>query len=133
MKSRGFTLIEVMVALMVIAIALPALLGAVYRQTEGSAHLRDKSLAQWVASNKLTETRIKQARSGQVFEGKRSGITTMAERDWFWWLDSTVTEVEDFYRIEIRVAAREDGELQPLITLVGFTVTPGTRDLPNGP
>ena len=64
MKNRGFTLIEVMVALMVIAIALPALLGALYRQVDGSAYLRAKSIAQWVASNKLTENRIQLARSG---------------------------------------------------------------------
>lgn len=124
MKNRGFTLIEVMVALMVIAIALPALLGAVYRQTEGSAHLRDKSIAQWIASNKLTESRIQQARNEEVFQGTRSGIYTMAERDWFWWLESTATELEDFYRIEVRVAASEEGQQQPLITLVGFTAAP---------
>jgi general secretion pathway protein I len=121
---RGFTLIEVMVALMVIAIALPALLGAVYRQTEGSAHLRDKSIAQWIAGNKLTESRIQQSRRGEIFQGSRSGVSTMAERDWYWWLESTATEVEDFYRIEVRVATAEELQEQPLYTLVGFVVAP---------
>ena len=126
-------MIEVMVALMVIAIALPALLGAVYRQVEGTAHLRDKSIAQWVASNKLTETRIQQFRSGQVFQGTRSGVTEMADRDWYWWLESTATEVEDFYRIEVRVAAAEDRQQQPLYTLVGFTVVPIASGIAGAP
>jgi general secretion pathway protein I len=126
MKTRGFTLIEVMVALMVIAIALPALLGAVYRQTDGSAHLRDKSIAQWVASNKLTETRIQQSRRGEIFQGSRSGVSSMGDRDWYWWLESTATEVEDFYRVEVRVAAAEDLQEQPLYTLVGFMVAPAS-------
>ena len=56
--DRGFTLVEVMVALMVIAIALPALLKALYQQVDGTAYLRDKSIAQWVANNKLAENRI---------------------------------------------------------------------------
>jgi general secretion pathway protein I len=121
MRNRGFTLIEVMVALMVIAIALPALLGALYRQVDGSAYLREKSIAQWVASNKLTENRIQLARSGRLFNGTRSGVSSMAQRDWYWWLESTKTEVEDFYRLEVRVAASEDEESTPLFTLVGFT------------
>jgi general secretion pathway protein I len=120
MKNRGFTLIEVMVALMVIAIALPALLGALYRQVDGSAYLREKSIAQWIASNKLTENRIQLARTGRLFSGTRSGVTEMAQRDWYWWLVSTKTEVEDFYRIEVRVAASEDAEFTPLFSLVGF-------------
>jgi general secretion pathway protein I len=130
-KNSGFTLIEVMVALMVIAITLPALLGAVYRQTEGSAHLRDKSIAQWVASNKLAESRIQQARRGEVFKGTRSGVYTMAERDWFWWLESADTEMDDFYRIEVKVAASEDGQEQPLITLVAFTANPKIGGAPS--
>ena len=131
--KSGFTLIEVMVALMVIAIALPALLGTVYRQVDGTAHLRDKSIAQWVAGNKLTETRIQQLRSGQVFQGTRSGVAEMADRDWYWWLESTATEVEDFYRIEVRVAAAEDRRRQPLYRLVGFAVVPVASGIAGAP
>ena len=120
MKNRGFTLIEVMVALMVIAITLPALLGTLYRQVDGSAYLRDKTIAQWVASNKLTENRIQLARSGQLFTGRRSGVSEMAQRDWYWWLESTKTEIDNFYRLEVRVATSEDAESTPLSTLVGF-------------
>jgi general secretion pathway protein I len=53
--ERGFTLVEVMVALAVVAIALPALLVALSQHVDGTGYLRDKSLAQMVAANKLAE------------------------------------------------------------------------------
>jgi general secretion pathway protein I len=129
--ERGFTLVEVMVALMVIAIALPALLKALYQQIDGTAYLRDKSIAQWVATNKLAENRIQLARNDVLYRGERNGITRMADRDWFWWSVSEPTEVEDFYRLEVIVAASEESRDQPLYTVVGFlharTVTTSGR------
>ena len=127
--ARGFTLIEVMVALMVIAIALPALLSALYGQVDGTAYLRDKSIAQWVAGNQMAATRIRIARQNRVSAGQRSGVSTMAERDWFWWVESSTTEVEDFFRVEVRVAREENREEnredQPLYTLVAFVAARG--------
>ena len=58
MRARGFTLIEVMVALAVVAIALPALLISLYQQVDSTAYLRDKSIAHMVAANKLVELRV---------------------------------------------------------------------------
>lgn len=118
--ERGFTLVEVMVALMVIAIALPAMLKALYQQVDGTAYLRDKSIAQWVASNKLAENRIQLARNDVLFRGERNGVDEMAGRDWYWWSTSEPTEVEDFYRLEIVVADDEQRRDQPLYTLVGY-------------
>ena len=129
--ERGFTLVEVMVALMVIAIALPALLKALYQQVDGTAYLRDKSIAQWVASNKLTENRIQLARNDVLYRGERNGVTEMAGRDWYWWTTSEPTEVEDFYRLEIVVSDAEEQRDQPLFSLVGYlhaqNVTTGAR------
>jgi general secretion pathway protein I len=44
----------------------------------------------------------------------------MGDREWYWWLESQPTEVDQFYRLEIRVAAGEDQREQPLHTLVAF-------------
>ena len=118
--QRGFTLVEVMVALVIVAVVLPALLMGFNQQADGINYLREKSVAHWVASNKLAETRIQASRSGRLFQGRRSGSAEMLERDWYWWISSEATDVEDFYRVEIKVADNEEGENQPLATLVAF-------------
>jgi len=119
-SGRGFTLVEVMVALAVVAIALPALLVALYQHVDATGYLRDKSLAQLVASNKLEELRIISRASQSLLQGQDSGQATMAGRDWYWWIDSQPTQAENFYRVEIDVAADELQRDTPLYTLVAF-------------
>ena len=117
---RGFTLVEVMVALAIVALALPALLVALSRQVDATGYLRDKSLAQMVAANKLAELRILSRARESLLEGSDSGVSEMAGRDWYWWLESQPTEVPAFYRVEIDVALDEEDRSAPLFTLVAF-------------
>jgi len=44
----------------------------------------------------------------------------MAERDWYWWTQSALTDVPLFYRLEIAVALEEGDAEQPLYRLVAF-------------
>jgi len=127
-KNGGFTLVEVMIAIVVVGLALPAVLAVFYTQADGAAYLRDKSVAQYVAANRLAETRLLQARNDTVFQGRRSGVTTLTGRDWYWWMESEPTEVEDFFRVEIRVARDEDRRQSPLATLVAFTAARGAGE-----
>ncbi|WP_232334741.1 type II secretion system minor pseudopilin GspI [Pseudohalioglobus lutimaris] len=116
----GFTLVEVMVALAVVALALPALMVTLSRQVDATAYLRDKALAHAVAANKLAEARILAYARQDLLKGRDSGVTRMADRDWYWWMESKVTDVPLFYRLEIDVAAEEGDAGQPLYTLVAF-------------
>ena len=109
-----------MVALAVVAIALPALLIALSQHVDGTGYLRDKSLAQMVAANKLAEMRILSRASQSLLRGEDGGVAPMAGRDFHWWIDSQPTEATNFYRVEIAVAAGEDQREQPLFTLVAF-------------
>lgn len=122
--ERGFTLLEVMVALIITALLLPALLMAYGSQADGIAYLREKSVAHWVAANKLTEMRIQVRRSGQVFTGSRDGTSEMAGRDWAWTMVSEATTVENFMRISVSVSADNADEAGPLYTLVGYISLP---------
>jgi general secretion pathway protein I len=128
LRRKGFTLLEVLVALAVVALALPALLFALDQQVDGTAYLRDKSLARLVASNKLTEVRLLADARGQLLRGSESGEARLAGRDWYWWLDSEGTEVPGFNRVTVRVGlAAGDGD-DSLVTLVGYLGDPGGAD-----
>ncbi|MDC8785461.1 type II secretion system minor pseudopilin GspI [Roseateles koreensis] len=57
-SARGFTLIEVLVALVIVAIALGAGIKAAGALTDNAERLRAISSAQWCAENQLTELRL---------------------------------------------------------------------------
>jgi len=118
--ERGFTLVEVMVALAVVALALPALLFGLHQQLDGTAYLRDKAHAQLVAGNKLVELRLLQQARGGLFSGSDSGVMEMAGRDWAWSLSTEATAMQGFQRVEIRVFPGAEAEGDALHTLVAF-------------
>ncbi|RJF97566.1 type II secretion system minor pseudopilin GspI [Noviherbaspirillum saxi] len=67
--ARGFTLLEVLVALVVVGTALGASLRAVGSLTQNSSGLRASMMATWSAENRLAEIRL--TREYPAF-GKRS-------------------------------------------------------------
>jgi general secretion pathway protein I len=125
-RLRGFTLVEVMVALAIVAIAVPALLFTLDQQIDGTAYLRDRSLAQVVAGNRMNELRLALRAGRRRLQGSLSGSETLASRDWFWRVSTTATQVPNFSRVEVTVRDRDDEGAAPLYTLVEFlAVEPG--------
>lgn len=80
-KHTGFTLIEVMVALTIIAISLGALLSTSGSQANNAAYLKQKTIAHWVAVNELTLLSIEKKFPSL---GEDKGSTSMANHDWYW-------------------------------------------------
>lgn len=115
--SRGFTLVEVMVAMAVVAVALPALLYALMQQIDGSAYLRDRTLASWVAANKMSELRLVSASRQGLPANDVSGEVEFASRRWYWWVDQETTELPRLVRVTVRVATDPDDRDQSLYTL----------------
>ena len=81
--SVGFTLVEVMVALAVVAVALPALLLTLSQQLDGLRYLEDRTQAQWVAANRLAELRLVAGAKGSLQTGRVSGTEELAGRSWY--------------------------------------------------
>lgn len=120
-SNRGFTLVEVMVALAVVALALPALIMSLYQQVDGTEHLQDKSLAQIVATNKLAELRLVTRARQSLLNGTDSGNTELAGRDWSWHISTRDTSMQSYFRVEIAVRPGEDNQQGPALhTLVAF-------------
>ena len=116
-KRSGFSLIEVMVALAIIGVALPALLYLVMNQLDQQVYLRDKAVAQWVALNQLNEQTIRRRLDGAVLSGSKSGRETMAGRSWYWTIEASSTSVRGFKRLDVNVG-RKEGEA--LVVMAGF-------------
>ena len=78
--ARGFTLLEVLIALAIVAMSVGALLGTVTSSASNIIYLKEKTLAEWVALNRLTEIRIAQAdaRQGQTHRQRRDGRHALA-------------------------------------------------------
>ena len=81
-QQAGFTLIEVMVALTVVAVTLPALLFLLSQQIDGTAYLRDRSVAQWVAADRVAEVRLVTAKLKRAESGVIAGESVRAGRTW---------------------------------------------------
>lgn len=97
--SRGFTLLEVLIALAIVALSAGALLGSVTSSASNVIYLKQKTLAEWVALNRLTEIRIaKQIAS----PGKRKGSSVMAGMRWEWEEEVSELPIEGSFRIDVR-------------------------------
>lgn len=114
-KARGFTLIEVMIALSIFAVMASAISKTASQNADTVLYLEEKTLASFVAENRLNKLKL----SGYPAATQTKDDEDMAGREWH-----IVTKVEDmpfpdFRKIEISVAKMSDKE-NPLISLTGF-------------
>jgi general secretion pathway protein I len=116
-RSRGFTLLEVLIGLLVLAIALIALTRTAAVQADQFARLRERTIASWLAQDLLAETRL-----GNPFPptGSSDGTRRFGARDWRWEVRVQASDVPTIRRIDVRVASAAEPEA-PLAQLTGFT------------
>jgi general secretion pathway protein I len=130
-RARGFTLVEVLVALMIVAMGLAALMITVSSTARTSGYLRDKTLAQWMALNRLSEVRLNVAKFGQNTD---TGELNFANRTWHYDTRYFDTSFASMKRVVVRVyagSAKTKGN--PLAESTGFLGsslgTPGSSNV----
>jgi general secretion pathway protein I len=117
--ERGFTLFEVLVALAILAIGVPAAMRAMTMVTQSAAELRDRQLASWVAQNRLAEIR---AQGMFPAIGNAEGRAVQVGQTFRWRQEVRTTANPLFRRVDVRVF-QEDG-VNALAQLSGFAVQP---------
>lgn len=114
-NKKGFTLIEVLVALMIIAIALAAAVRATNESIRVTRHVRSVTIAHFVAMNVLSEIQIgmlPMSQSGNEIHGQ----TNMLGREWMW--SATMTAQNQFDLKSVTVAVRSKKRL--VVTVAGY-------------
>lgn len=101
--ARGFTLVEVLVALMIVAMGLAALMIAVSGTARTSGYLRDKTLAQWIAMNRLTEVRLNS--NNKFAPNTDTAELDFAGRKWHYDTKYFDTSISSMKRVVVRVYA----------------------------
>lgn len=120
-RHRGFTLVEILVALAVLAIALTAAAAALGNAIDTTAALRERVLARWVAEDRLTELELK---SEWPALDTKEGDATMGGRRFHWAQETGVTPVTRLRRVEVSVMP--PGAKVALVRLTGFVEQTGS-------
>ncbi|NQY48582.1 MAG: type II secretion system minor pseudopilin GspI [Colwellia sp.] len=107
-KQTGFTLLEVMLAMAVFAIAGVALLGVADNNYRHISHLEEQMFANWVASNQLVAVSLDKTWPPK---NNRKGKVEMAGRTWYWQQKVIKTDNKELRSIIMEVRLNEDDEL----------------------
>ncbi len=120
LPARGFTLVEVLVALAVLAIALAAVMRAMAQAIDTTATLRQHEVALWVAQNRLVQHEMAQ---DWPSVDTTDGDADMGGRKWYWREQVSTTPEPKIRRIEITIRETADSK-ETVAKLVGYLRNP---------
>lgn len=106
-KNNGFTLVEVLLALAIIAIALTALLKATAQNIENTHRLKEKAISHWVAMQGVTMIQLNLIQVNQSQESTQA--TTMLGQKWYWRAKLSTTPINKIQQITISVSLNQSG------------------------
>ena len=108
-RLHGFTLLEAMIALVIVSLGMMAVNTQLNRYVVSAAYIEQKTLASWIASNQLTQMSVAPQWPSI---GTTQGEEEFAQRLWQWQAEVSETPVENLRRVDIAVALVEEPELE---------------------
>jgi general secretion pathway protein I len=118
-RSRGFTLIEVMVALTIVALSLTAVAASMNQMIDAANVMRERTYASWIAQNKIAEMRL----ANTVPDvSATSGEVEYANSTWSWRAVVSETGIENFMRVDVSITHVESEYI--IRTVTGFIGEP---------
>ena len=105
--SNGFTLIEVLLALAIIAIAFTALLKATSQDIVGTRRIKDKMISHWVATQavQLIQLGLVKITPAQTI----NEVTTLFNEKWYWRASLEPTPIATIQKIHITMSPQPAG------------------------
>lgn len=121
-RNAGFTLLEVLIAVAVLALALTAIISGGANYARSASDLRDKTLALWVAHDRFAEIDL-QPTWPQT--GDSSDEVTMGGTTWTWHVHVSGTQDPTLRRLDIQVVKKGDGSGRSYASLTDFLSSAG--------
>lgn len=115
-SSRGFTLLEVLIALSIFALCASTLIQQSGRSIRQATTIEVRTHANWIAENELERLRLAEQ---FVQPGIQEKVVMFAKRQWFVSQDITNTSHNDLRKAVIRVRD-SDSDLATQYELIGF-------------
>lgn len=115
-KQHAFTLIEILVALVILAIALTAVVKSINDNLSFAADLQDRTIANWVGDNVLA--RMQAGLITPPANGNTNGNQQMLGNSWYWQASGQRQENSDITRVTINVSKTKNA--QPDANIIGF-------------
>jgi general secretion pathway protein I len=106
-RNTGFTLIEVLVALVIVAVGMSVLMGALSSSAKSVVYMQDKTFAEWLALNKIAMLRVALQQGQLPPQTSTNGDTDYAGRSWHWRQDVVASQVPGINRIDVKVRPKE--------------------------
>ncbi len=111
--AGGFTLIEVLVALVIVAFGMGALMTSLSSAADTVSHLRERSLAQWIALNRVTDVRLQQRPNALPSKSKSEGDVDFAGGKWHWQQEIVDSGLPGLLRVDVHVRRAAVGGVTP--------------------
>lgn len=122
LKQKGFTLIEVMVAVGIFAVAGAAVMKATYEHLRSVSSLEQLTFATWVANNQLTESTLR-AKIKWPLKNNDTGEVELAGQRWFW--KQEIKKTADASLFQITIIVSQDPEIKNEITGITSFIAKG--------